>query len=94
MPQNFIAKYVRFFIINATVLLQNATVITKYDNFITKCDSYYKVRHLLQIATVQYIIYFRNNARKWSTTLLNEAEYCSCVIFLDNYSNGISHNRM
>ena len=34
------------------VLLQSATVITKCDNFITKCDSYYKVRRLLQSATV------------------------------------------
>ena len=37
---------------NATVLLQNATVITNCDGFITKCDSYYKMRRLLQIATV------------------------------------------
>ena len=29
-----------------------------------------------------------------SITLLNEAEYCSCVIFLENYSSGISQNRM
>ena len=35
------------------VLLQSATVITKCDNFITKCDRYYKVRRLLQSATVQ-----------------------------------------
>ena len=35
------------------VLLQSATDITKCDNFITKCDSYYKVRRLLQSATVQ-----------------------------------------
>ena len=27
-------------------------------------------------------------------TLLNEAEYCLCVIFLENYPNGISQNRM
>ena len=26
--------------------------------------------------------------------LLNEAEYCSCVIFLENYLNEISQNRM
>ena len=43
-----------FFSQNATVLLQNATVITNGDYFITKCDSYYKMRGLLQIATVQY----------------------------------------
>ena len=41
---------------NEVVLLQNATVITKCDNFITKCDSYYKMRRLLQIATVQLVI--------------------------------------
>ena len=50
-----------------TVLLQNATkvyykmrqfyykmrVIKNCDDFITKCDSHYKMRRLLQIATVQ-----------------------------------------
>ena len=34
------------------VLLQSATGITKCDNFTTKCDRYYKVRRLLQSATV------------------------------------------
>ena len=34
------------------VLLQSATGITKCDNFITKGDRYYKVRRLLQSATV------------------------------------------
>ena len=34
------------------VLLQSATGITKCDNFITKCGRYYKVRGLLQSATV------------------------------------------
>ena len=32
--------------------LQNATVIINCDDFLTKCDSYYKMRRLLQIATV------------------------------------------
>ena len=45
MRQVFITK-------NATVLLQNATVITNCDDFITKCNRYYKMRRLLQIATV------------------------------------------
>ena len=27
-------------------------------------------------------------------TLVNEVEYCSCVIFLGNYSNGYSQNIM
>ena len=40
---------------NTTVFLQNATVITKCDYFITKCKSYFKMRGLLQIATVKYI---------------------------------------
>ena len=34
------------------VLLQSAAGITKCDNFITKCDRNYKVRRLLQSATV------------------------------------------
>ena len=33
--------------------LQNTIVITHSDDFITKCDSYYKIRRLSQIATVQ-----------------------------------------
>ena len=40
---------------------------------------------------------FRNKCQKMSNqliTLLNEAEYCPCVIFLENYSNGISQDRM
>ena len=39
-------------------LLQSATGITKCDNFITKCDRYYKVRRLLQSATVQRLLVF------------------------------------
>ena len=38
---------------SAMELLQIATGITKCDGFITNCDRYYKVRWLLQIATVQ-----------------------------------------
>ena len=38
---------------NATVLLESATDITKCDDFITKCDSYYKMRRLLQIASLK-----------------------------------------
>ena len=34
-------------------LLQIATGVTKCDGFLTNCDRYYKVRWLLQIATVQ-----------------------------------------
>ena len=38
---------------NATVLSQNVTAATSCNDFITKYDSYYKMRRLLQIATVQ-----------------------------------------
>ena len=38
---------------NVTVLLQLATVITKCVDVITKYDSYYKLRSLLQNASVQ-----------------------------------------
>ena len=56
----FITKYDRnllqnalgFLLQNVSVLLQNATVITNCDDFVTKCDSYYKMRRLLQTATV------------------------------------------
>ena len=41
------------FIITKYDILQNATVITSSDDFITKWDRYYKMRRLLQIATVQ-----------------------------------------
>ena len=50
----FITKCNRRLLQNAPgFLLQNATVITNCDSFIRKCDSYYKMGHLLQIATVQ-----------------------------------------
>ena len=41
------------YLIRYDSLLQNATdVITKCDSFITKCDSYYKMRQLIQNATI------------------------------------------
>ena len=43
------------------------------------------------------IVYFRKKCPKMSNqliTLLNETEYYWCVIFPENYSNGISQNRM
>ena len=53
----FITKCDRSFLLqNATVLLQNVIIIRKCDDFITKCDSYYKMRSLLQIATVQWLL--------------------------------------
>ena len=42
-----------FLLQNETVSFQIATVMTKYVDFISKYDSYYKVRHLLQNASVQ-----------------------------------------
>ena len=36
-----------------TLLQFRQLFITTCDKFITKCDSYYKVRHLLQNASVQ-----------------------------------------
>ena len=42
-----------FLLQNVKLLLLNATIIIKCDNFTTKCDSYFKMRRLLQIATVQ-----------------------------------------
>ena len=47
------------YLIRYDSLLQNATdIITKCVRFfITKCDSYYKMRRLLQIATVQGIYF-------------------------------------
>ena len=39
----------------ATVLLQNNAVFTNCNDCITKCDSYYKMRRLVQIATVQNV---------------------------------------
>ena len=47
-----------FLLQNAAVLLQSTTVITNCDDFITKCDNYYKMRRLLQIATVQRVLFF------------------------------------
>ena len=41
-------------------LLQSATGITKCDNFITKCERYYKVRRLLQSATIQCLPCLKN----------------------------------
>ena len=49
------ATNVYFLLQNATVLLHNATVITNYRNFIAKGDICYKIRRLLQIATVQTV---------------------------------------
>ena len=45
-----------FLLQHVTILLQNATDITNYDDFITKSNSLYKIRRLLQIATVRRIM--------------------------------------
>ena len=46
---------VYFLLQNAIVLLHNATVTTNDRNVIVKGDIYYKIRSLLQIATVQTV---------------------------------------
>ena len=51
-----------FLLQNATVLLQNGAVVAKWGNFITKWDSYYKMRRLLQIATVH--LHFGSGSEK------------------------------
>ena len=53
-----------FLLQNETVSFQIATVMTKYVDFISKYDSYYKVRHLLQNASVQWLIQNGCNKRK------------------------------
>ena len=49
------ATNVYFLLQNATVLLHNATVIKMTRNVIAKDDISYKIRRLLQIATVQTV---------------------------------------
>ena len=58
----FITKCDGLLLQSATAfLLQSATGITKCDNFIAKCDRYYKVRRLLQSATVQTLLVNHHN---------------------------------
>ena len=49
------ATNVYFLLQNATVLLHNATVVKMTRNVIAKDDISYKIRRLLQIATVQTV---------------------------------------
>ena len=49
------ATNVYFLLQNATVLLHNAIVFTNDRNVMAKGDIYYKIRRLLQIATVQTV---------------------------------------
>ena len=60
MPQIFITKCDSF--------------ITKCDDFITKCDSYYKMRRLLQIATLQFgygvLLFTISQEHPWRVALL------------------------
>ena len=49
------ATNVYFLLQNATVLLHNATAFTNDRNVMVKGDIYYKIRRLLQIATVQTV---------------------------------------
>ena len=53
--RSLLQKFVRFFITRCDSFIKNSTVITKCDDFITNCDSYYKMRRLLQIATVHFL---------------------------------------
>ena len=46
---------------NATVSLKNAIVTMNCCDFIAKCGNYYKMRRLLQIATVQWLISLKND---------------------------------
>ena len=54
--RSLLQKASGFLFQNVIVLLQNATGITKCDDFIKKLDSHYKMRRLLQIATVQSLM--------------------------------------
>ena len=49
------ATNVYFLLQNATVLLHNATAFTNDRNVMVKGDIFYKIRRLLQIATVQTV---------------------------------------
>ena len=49
----FITKYDKVYYKMRQVFHYKCDSFTKCDNFIAKCDSYYKMRSLLQIATVQ-----------------------------------------
>ena len=58
-------------------ILQIATGITKCDGFITNCDRYYKVRWLLQIATVQG---WRGiSSPSWTKTVLTSSYNTSTI---------------
>ena len=65
------------------VLLQSATGITKCDNFITKYDRYYKVRRLLQSATVHTLC---------ETVLIPEVVILKSHILYDHYRSSKIRN--
>ena len=58
-----------FLLQNATILLHIVTAITNGDDFITKRDSYYKMRRLLQTATVQRM-------NKFTVTSMIDFRHC------------------
>ena len=68
-------------------LLQIATGITKCDGFITNRDSYYKVRWLLQIATVQFSLEFPSFPYKWLALLVSDGHVEMCV---NKLSSGVA----
>ena len=99
MRQKFIIKCVRFFITKCDSFLENATVITNCDDFITKCDGYYKMRRLLQIATVQpthsctcgkNLVHLKLSWRLWKYTLLKVA--ITRLNFYTDFTMGQSTN--
>ena len=67
------------------VLLQSATGITKCDNFITKCDRYYKVRRLLQSATVNFITKCNGLLLQSATAFLLQST-TSVITMCDNFT--------
>ena len=69
MRQASIIKCVRFFITKCD------SFITKCDDFITKCDSYYKMRRLLQNATVHSKNNYLREIKEIDAKFINEINY-------------------
>ena len=64
LSQNAIAIFLQNV---SDVLLQNTSVVTKCIDFISKCESYYKMRHILQNASVHkvYLVALREFPYCW-----------------------------
>ena len=65
-------------------LLQNESVTTNCDDLIIKCDNYYKMRRLLQIATVQGIMFRRGKKMKLKYKLRTRSSQCPTFSGDDN----------